>query len=202
MSIRGFLFDMGGVLCRVNEEAAWQAWQQHTGLPGETLRYELYDRGLKEEFDLGMKLPQGVALFLATRFEIEFSYADWKRIWGAVVTPDPEMDALALQLAQLAPTALASNTDPVHHAIMQSGLRCLKQFREQVVSYKIYAAKPDKRFYERAVQALGTDAGETLFIDDRADNVAGAIEAGLHGLLFTGIDKFREDLSKRGIDLP
>lgn len=201
MSIRGILFDMGGVLCRVDENAVWRAWQQHTGLPAEVLQAELFGRGLKHEFDTGMKQPASVALFLATRFEIALSHDDWKRIWGASVAADPEMDALALQLAQLAPTALASNTDPVHHAIMQNQLRCLGQFREQVVSYKIYAAKPDKRFYERAVATLGFEAHETLFIDDLAENVAGAIESGLNAIQFTGIEKLREDLGKRGIDL-
>jgi FMN phosphatase YigB (HAD superfamily) len=197
--IEGVLIDMGGVLCDVDEQRAWDAWQAHTGIAGEVLRAELYDRGLKEEFDKGQKEPGGVSMFLKYRFEIALSKADWINIWGAAVSANAEMDAFARALAVHVPTALASTTDKIHHTKLQGELKCLELFRGQAVSYQIGYIKPDPRFYREALAKLGTNPARTLFIDDREENVQGAVDAGLMGVRFTGLEKLREDLARFGL---
>jgi len=53
------------------------------------------------------------------------------------------------------------------------------------------AAKPEPSVYRAALAHLGWLAGETLFIDDVAVNVDGAVEAGLSGHVFTGEREMR-----------
>lgn len=197
--LEGILLDLGGVLCTVDEQAVWDAWEEHTGVPGEALRAELYDRGLKDEVDRGWKQPPGVALFLAYRFEVALTTADWTRIWTSSVQADPEMDLFAGTLAQHLPTALASQTDRLHHRKLSEQLTCLERFKGQVVSYEIGHLKPEPRFYQRALERLGTPAGATLFIDDKEENVAGAIDAGMPALRFSGMERLREDLKQFGL---
>lgn len=59
------------------------------------------------------------------------------------------------------------------------------RFRAIVVSGEEKVAKPDPRIYALALERFGVAAGDTLFVDDRAENVAGAIAAGMRGHLFT-----------------
>lgn len=197
--LKGVLFDAGGVLCRLHEDDVFTAWEAKTGLPAETLRVELYDRGLKDEFDRGLKHPAGVALFLKYRFEIELTKQDWTDIWSLAISMDSEMDDFARAVAVHIPTALASTTDPLHHSKMQSELTCLELFKAQGVSYEFGDIKPEPGFYRQAVEKLGTPAGETLLIDDREDNVQGAVDAGLLAVRFTGIEKLKEDLERFGL---
>ncbi|MBZ0137752.1 MAG: HAD-IA family hydrolase [Planctomycetes bacterium] len=197
--LKGILMDAGGVLCRLHEDKVYSAWEAKTGLSAETLRTELYDRGLKDEFDRGLKHPAGVALFLKYRFEIELTRQDWADIWNLAISMDAEMDALARGLAAMLPTALASTTDPLHHAKMRDELTCLELFRGQGVSYEFGEIKPEPGFYRRALEKLGTPAGETLFIDDLEQNVEGASEAGLIAIRFTGIGRLKEDLARFGL---
>ena len=199
--LEGVLIDLGGVLCDVDEPAMYAAWEAHTKLSAEALRAELYDRGLKEEFDRGLKHPAGVAMFLKYRFEIELARDDWQRIWTAAVNANTEMDALAAGLAQMVPTALASNTDQLHHEKLKGQLSCLDVLKAQAVSYEIGHLKPDPRFYARALDLIGTPAAGTLFIDDVQDNVDGAIDAGMMGLLFKGLEPLRESLHAYGLVL-
>lgn len=198
--VRAILWDMGGVLCRVDESAVWEAWQQHTGISGDELRRELYDRGLKLEFDSGLKSPGGVALFLATRWEVDVSSADWRRIWGLAVAPEPEVDELAAAIAARTPCALASTTDKVHHEKLAGELKCLSAFRAQVVSYKVGHVKPHPNFYRACLDALGTEARHTLFIDDRLENVLGAVDAGMQGFRFTSMHELRKELARVGLE--
>lgn len=198
-ALEGILIDAGGVLVNVHEQAMYEAWEAKTGLPAEVLRIELYDRGLKEEFDRGSKHPSGVALFLKWRFEIEFTREDWAEIWNQAISMDAEMDTFARGLAVHLPTALASTTDKLHHARMQRELTCLELFRAQAVSYEFGHLKPEPQFYQRALHKLGTDPAKTLFIDDREENVQGAADAGLIGLRFTSLEKLRQDLIQFGL---
>jgi FMN phosphatase YigB (HAD superfamily) len=55
-------------------------------------------------------------------------------------------------------------------------------------------AKPDPRSYALACARLGATAGETAFLDDTADCVAGARAAGLHAVLFSGTTQAIRDI--------
>ena len=52
-------------------------------------------------------------------------------------------------------------------------------FDEQVVSCEIGLGKPDRRIYEYLLTHCGLNAEETIFIDDRKDNVDVAEELGI-----------------------
>ena len=60
-------------------------------------------------------------------------------------------------------------------------------------------AKPDPAIFEIAVARAGIPAGDLVFVDDKQDNVVGAIEFGLDGVLFTGADDLRHQLRDRGL---
>jgi FMN phosphatase YigB (HAD superfamily) len=109
------------------------------------------------------------------------------------------MDALAAEIAARVPCALASTTDRIHHEKLGGELGCFSAFRAQAVSYQIGFVKPHPTFYREALELLGTSAPDTLFIDDKPENVDGARRAGMQALHFTGIDALREELARRGL---
>src|ERR1700761_6584623 len=53
--------------------------------------------------------------------------------------------------------------------------------------------KPGQAIYRRALDILGKPAERILFIDDRAENVAGAVSVGMKGIRFTGSDALRSE---------
>jgi putative hydrolase of the HAD superfamily len=59
--------------------------------------------------------------------------------------------------------------------------------------------KPDAEIYQELLRRLDAEPGEVAFLDDRPDNVAGAIAAGISGLLFTGAAQARADLRALGL---
>jgi len=48
-----------------------------------------------------------------------------------------------------------------------------------VISTQVGATKPDPRMYAAISQKLGADPGDCLFVDDRAENLEGAVSAGM-----------------------
>jgi putative hydrolase of the HAD superfamily len=59
--------------------------------------------------------------------------------------------------------------------------------------------KPGQAIYRRALDILGTPAGRVLFIDDRAENAAGAEAVGMKAIRFTGAEALRSELEKLGV---
>lgn len=59
--------------------------------------------------------------------------------------------------------------------------------------------KPDFAMYQRAIDIVGGPPERILFIDDRPENVAGAREAGIVALQFTGETGLREQFANMSI---
>lgn len=62
------------------------------------------------------------------------------------------------------------------------------------LSYKIHFVKPDPEIYRAHLKALGVAPVESVFIDDRDYNVAGAKNAGMQAFVYSGVDQLKADL--------
>lgn len=59
--------------------------------------------------------------------------------------------------------------------------------------------KPDAAIYERALDLLGRPPNRILFIDDRMENVTGALHAGMKAIHFENETALREQLAGLGV---
>lgn len=84
--------------------------------------------------------------------------------------------------------ALLSNSGPDVMARVRAERPLEACFHAVVVSCEVGLAKPDPRIYQLTLERLGLPAHQVLFVDDRADNVAGAGQIGLQTLQFEGAD--------------
>ncbi|MFD1610519.1 HAD family hydrolase [Sphingomonas tabacisoli] len=72
-------------------------------------------------------------------------------------------------------------------------------FRDVVVSGTERMVKPEPTIYELALKRFGMKAEELIFVDDRAENVAGAEAAGMRGHLFRDAETLRMELELLGL---
>jgi putative hydrolase of the HAD superfamily len=70
------------------------------------------------------------------------------------------------------------------------------------LSFEVRAVKPEPEIYHACLAALGVDPEEALLVDDRPENVDGAVALGMHALLFEGEDRLREELERLGLSWP
>jgi len=77
------------------------------------------------------------------------------------------------------------------------GLRRL--FQVTLSSCYLGLRKPDLAIYQRALDILGRPAERILFIDDRAENVAGAQAAGFKTIRFEGAEALQGELARLGV---
>ena len=75
----------------------------------------------------------------------------------------------------------------------------LRSLDGQVISGLEKVAKPDPRIYRVLLERYELPPGRTLFIDDKAVNVAAARAAGMQALQFTSAPALRAELAARGL---
>ncbi|CUR55127.1 HAD-superfamily hydrolase, subfamily IA, variant 3 [metagenome] len=97
---------------------------------------------------------------------------------------------------------LGTNQQWPRAAYMRESLGYDQLFDESFYSCELGIAKPAPGFFLAAVSTIGAAAGEVLFVDDLAVNVAGAQAAGLAAEQWTladGLGVLRERLEGHGI---
>ena len=85
-------------------------------------------------------------------------------------------------------TAFLSNSGPEVMARLRERRPLEARFDVVVISCEVGVSKPDPRIYRLCLDRLGLPAAETLFVDDRADNIEGAARVGLRTLHWEGPD--------------
>lgn len=77
----------------------------------------------------------------------------------------------------------------------------LKWFEDIVVSGEVKMVKPDLEIYEYSIKRFEIDKPEnSIFIDDRLENIESANRSGLKGILFQNPDQLILELQKYGVN--
>jgi len=195
------LFDVGGVLLTNGwdhgERAAAVA---HFGLDGAALEarheevMETWERG---EIDLNQYLDVAVfyepRAFSRSEF-FSFMLAQSQRL------PHGALHILA-ELAESNPCMIGALNNEARETnefrFAHFGLR--RHFKVALSSCYVGLRKPEPAIYQRALDILGCPPERVLFIDDREENVAGSLAAGMKAIQFTGADALRAALEELGV---
>jgi epoxide hydrolase-like predicted phosphatase len=65
-----------------------------------------------------------------------------------------------------------------------------------IISSEVGLMKPDPEIYCLALETIGFEPEETVFVDDFIQNVEGARQVGIHGILFTHPEHVKTELNE------
>jgi putative hydrolase of the HAD superfamily len=91
-------------------------------------------------------------------------------------------------------TAILSNmpTDMADH--VRKTFAWIAHFDHQIFSGEVRSVKPEPAIYQHVIDALGVPPSETLFIDDRDENLTQARAIGIHAIRYQSAEQLRNDL--------
>lgn len=78
----------------------------------------------------------------------------------------------------------------------ETGLSFLEDVDGQLFSFEVHQIKPEPEIYQTLLRKFDLKPEECVFLDDRADNIAAAEDAGIHGIQFTGYEAARTKLEE------
>lgn len=133
---------------------------------------------------------------------LSMSFAEFSAYWCSMFSPIPMMEQLALDLHNNYSVYIFSNTDAIHFPFLKRHYPFLDSFEKSLMlSYEIKAMKPEKESYQKALGLFDLVPEQSLFIDDRPENIKGALDFGMKGIVHKSFDETLPLLKEYGIDL-
>ena len=197
------LFDMDDVLCHYDWPGRVAALARLAGLAGDVKPDDVWDGELEDRADRGEIDASAYLARFGSRLGLSLSREQWTANRRAAMTPWPDMLALAQAISEKATIAILSNNGHLTGECIDALYPELRPiFGDRItMSARFGTQKPDPEVYRRALALFGFQPGETLFVDDRAENVEGAIAAGLMGHVHAGPDALRARLAELGLPI-
>jgi glucose-1-phosphatase len=202
--ISAVLFDMNDVLCRYDRAARVAALARASGRSPAFVEAAIWGSGYEDMADAGAIGAEAYLDGFAERLGCALTLAQWTGALSAAVTPYPEALELAATIGRRASLAVLTNNNLLVAREIDVIFPALRPiFHERfVVSAQLGARKPAPEAYHRCLARLGMAARTTLFVDDNADNVAGARQAGLRGHVYAGAALLATELRREGLLAP
>ena len=197
--IESVIFDWGGVLIddprlrllRYCADAFGVAQEQYTPVHDSFL--DEFHKGLINEETFWQDVARGLGKLVPEAPSL------WYEAFRSAYVPKPEMFSMASSLhGKGYKTALLSNTElPAVEFFHELDY---DMFDVLVFSCEEGMMKPERRIYDLTLKRLGSQAGESVFIDDRPDYIQGAKEVGINSILFDNFAQVKDELTKLGVE--
>jgi len=109
-----------------------------------------------------------------------------------IFTEIPAMIALHAELRRRGiPTYIFSNTNDLAIEHVRRNFPFFANFDGYILSYEVGAMKPDAKIYEALEKLTGRRGADIIYLDDRAENVAGGVARGWRTILHETPEKTR-----------
>lgn len=198
--IRNIIFDLGNVLVNVEYER---------------FRRKIYENNVSEErynnffkgaeyrilgYEAGEITTREFTEKCIKDLELEMTHDEFSHAFNDMFSEIAGMSALLRKLHKEGNfnLFLLSNTSPLHFEHIKREFGFVNLLHKFGLSYELKSLKPDKEIYERAIEHLGINPEESLFIDDLKENCNAAEQFGIKTVTYDkkNHDKFIEEFER------
>jgi epoxide hydrolase-like predicted phosphatase len=180
---RAIIFDFGGVLMKTLDYGPRHAWDDRLGLTHGSVESIVHGSTIWHKTQMGLVSPAEYWSAVADQLGISLEHVrQLERDYFSGDRLDQSLLAIIRGLkADGHQTALLSNDSAaLDDKLNDLGIADL--FDPVVISAHIGVMKPDPGAYQAVLNILDYSPAQTVFIDDRLDNVLGARALGMHGI--------------------
>jgi len=197
-SIKAILFDIGGVLVRVDSSQSIQKLSETLGVSEDRVRQGM-TRDLLNAYEKGqMTSDQFYEQLLINYGSSEtMDMETFKTYWLDVLFPKTRSVAFLERAVKDFPVWLLSNTNDFHYDLLMHDFPFMKWVAGGTYSFMVGSMKPEPLIYELAIKKSGCRPEEILFIDDLEANVQAAYDQGLKCIHYVDYLSFCEVLKTR-----
>jgi putative hydrolase of the HAD superfamily len=199
VNIKSVVFDFGNVICFPPTEEKIARAAADAGLPVDDFLRAMWADRLPYD---GGETPREYWRKVAARASTEFDDSLIERMVGHEIgfwnTFDPRVfDWIKTLRANGFAIGILSNLPHPIATSLRGTPGFLEHFDHVTFSCDLRLYKPQAAIYEHSFRGLNVAPEETLFIDDKIENVEGARAVGMHAELFTTWEEFASEVPLR-----
>jgi HAD superfamily hydrolase (TIGR01509 family) len=197
-NIDAIVFDIGWVFLRLNYRPILEFLAAH-GAPTHDPAAVL-ERIALSEHESGRLHGQELLERLAALTSAPVTLSDVRAKWLEMFEIDAPMVDLAHRLSERYRVYLLSNIGDLHWAHLSREYRLHTIGHGALPSYLAGVMKPHAGIYAEAERRFGLTPVATVFVDDRADNIAAARARGWQGIVHADFGSTRRALRELEVD--
>ena len=195
MSIRAFIFDLGGVINRTVDRGPREKLAEQAGLSYEELSTLVFDTKTAIQATLGEVTTN--EHWESVRSLLNLPAVEIAEVshyfWGGDQI-DLELVEFIRSLRPHYKTGLLSNAWDDLRYFLENEWKIADAFDEIMISAEVGVAKPDPRIYQITLDRLGVEPQDAIFVDDFPANVEAASRVGMHAIRFHSTSQTLQDL--------
>ena len=202
--IKNIVFDFGGVLIDWNPRYLYRSY-----FAGDEERMEWFLQNVctypwNIQMDGGKPFAEGVAELTALHPEWAEAIGVYHTRWAEMIGGEVEGTASLIKRLKAAGYRVfgLTNWSMETYPLIRDSYEVFSLFEGVVVSGEEHLLKPDGKIYRCLLERYSLEAAESVFLDDNADNVAGAEAVGMEAVRFVDAQQAEAELKSRfGIEL-
>lgn len=197
--LKTVFFDLGNVLVFFNNEKMFAQIADCCGLTTKRVKEILIQEKLHADYETGRIDSTGVHRIFQECSPKSFTLEELLKAASDIFVPNTAVWPIVEQLKQAnLRLILLSNISECHFNYVYSKYPVLRQFDDQILSFRVGVLKPDSRIFLEALSRAQCDPKECFYTDDIPEFINGAKQVGLDAELFTGAPSLRNALATRG----
>lgn len=199
-NIKVVVFDLGNVLIPFNHTIAAARFNEISTGAGE--RYLMFYKEHYEKhrnFERGDISENDFIDFCLDYMNLNIEHETFGRIASEIFTVNTNVTELLPLLAKNYRLMLLSNTNSMHREYGWGHYDFLQHFEKLFLSHEVRAVKPEPAIYQAVIDYTKEAPASHFFIDDVAEYIQGARNAGWHGAQFTVYEQLVSDLKSSGV---
>ncbi len=193
------IFDLGGVLVRVERERLLERLAQETRKPLAWLEDIMADAKLLDPFERGHVQPK--QFFQQFRERLGIAWTDEQLItaWNGILYENLETTWLLQRLRERYTLLVLTNTNVLHDEYIRQTWSVFRHVHHWIASYQVGWRKPEPEMYQLALRQARVEPRAAIYVDDTKELVDAARQLGLTGIHFRPGLKLAEELHAAGL---
>ncbi|MBN2615731.1 MAG: HAD family phosphatase [Bacteroidales bacterium] len=187
MDISSIIFDFGGVILDIDPQLTIKALRDFGFKEWQKLDSPEFYKEVIFPLEKGLDSPEVFRDKMRNYLQMKLTDEQVNTAWNALLFPLTNERIRLLEKAKKHYAIfLLSNSNFIHYQEFLKDLHSnfgYKQFDDlfdkSYFSFELQLIKPDRKIYDYVLGDQDLDPGQTLFIDDREDNIEGAARTGL-----------------------
>ncbi len=187
MNIKNIIFDFGGVILDIDPQLTVNEFVKLGFSSFEKLMSSEFSEEIIAKFERGILTPELFRNRLRSFLELDVTDQEIDDAWNSLLYDIPSTRIKIIeQVKKNYGTYLLSNSNEIHYDLFVRDLQLRFGYREfdelfhkAYFSFDLHLLKPNPEIYEFVINQHGMLPEETLFIDDKKENIKAAHDLGL-----------------------
>lgn len=203
MSIKNIIFDFGGVVLDIDPQLTIDEFVKLGFTDFDKLSDPDFTDEIIGKFERGILTPEVFRTKLKSFLNIDVTDQQLDDAWNSFLYDIPkERIEILEQVKKNYEIILLSNSNEIHYDLFVRDLQLRFGYREfddlfhkAYFSFDLHLLKPNPEVYEFVINQHGLIPAETLFLDDKAENIEAAKKLGLKTYQLTKPERIRDIFS-------